>query len=82
MFQDEWVLEGSWPQHPDLPDREELLEDRPVPLPVLVQEMAAAGIARTAEAVRRHRKAAIAIGAASLGSLGFATGALAFSHRH
>jgi hypothetical protein len=39
-------------------------------------------IERSVAALRRHKKAAIAVGGTALGGIGFAAGAAAFSGRH
>jgi hypothetical protein len=83
LFEDEGIM-ASWPEdsrqlllHP------ELSEDEPVaPQLVRTQELIMQGVDYTVDAVRRHRKAAVALGGTVLGSLGFATGAVIFTHRH
>lgn len=82
LFADEGIL-TSWVDHPDeLKDRPELDEREPV-VPRLVKlfELVSQGFEDSAKVVRRHRKAAAAVGGTMLGGIGFAAGAKVFSHR-
>jgi len=83
LFEDEGIL-ASWTDHPlELLPRPELSEMQPVtPQVVRTQELIMQGVDYTVDAVRRHRKAAVALGGTLLGSLGFATGAVISTHRH
>jgi hypothetical protein len=83
MFEDEGIM-AHLPEFPGrLLAKSELSEAEPVvPLMVRAQELIMQGVEYSVDAVRRHRKASATLGGAILGSLGFATGAAVFSHRH
>jgi len=83
IIQDEGIM-ASWPEHPMESLALTELSDKELVLPRLVrtQELITHGVERTADTIRRHRKTTVALGGTILGSLGFATGAKIFSHRH